>query len=498
MKKQKQIFLALFLNCSLLALSQVGIGTKNLNSASILDLTSTTKGLLTPRMTTVQRDAIASPATGLLIYNLDEATFNTFNGTVWKDFTTGYQSITQLDNSITTSTTDEVSSGMILYPPAGTYRVNFNSQFKNNPTTTTTPVVPATVTSILADLSLLIKDLDNYYVSGTTEYNSIEHTHYASYDVNNVGVGNPISNTDVNFDLPTTLTIYPGAYYNGAAITFQFNSTITLDGLGDSNAKFIIKANAAINTSIGATFILTNGAQACNVFFLANGGISIGAAATGSTTNILVVGNWVSRAGAVAVGIGTDLDGRILTSAGALTMGDGTLKVATGTSFVNLRSLVSFLAFTSEGAINITGAPATTDTYLTGDLFTNTDAEYVGFGIIPAYTRDPTTILPITTSNPVTLDGRLYNSNFGPPAPGSGTTVITENTMISIATFGIYQNGILVPNSTQTLTGSSAKSDVQLVGIATVAAGQPIEIRWKKTDADLLMNNRTLTLVKVR
>jgi hypothetical protein len=49
--------------------SQVGIGTASPNSNALLDLTSTAKGLLLPRLTTAQRDAIASPTEGLVIYN---------------------------------------------------------------------------------------------------------------------------------------------------------------------------------------------------------------------------------------------------------------------------------------------------------------------------------------------------------------------------------------------------------------------------------------------
>jgi hypothetical protein len=51
---------------------QVGIGTGTPLSSSILQIESTTRGFLIPRMTTTQRDAIASPATGLQIYNTTE------------------------------------------------------------------------------------------------------------------------------------------------------------------------------------------------------------------------------------------------------------------------------------------------------------------------------------------------------------------------------------------------------------------------------------------
>ena len=50
---------------------QVGINTTTPDASSILDMTSTTQGMLTPRMTTAQKLAIASPANGLLVYDTD-------------------------------------------------------------------------------------------------------------------------------------------------------------------------------------------------------------------------------------------------------------------------------------------------------------------------------------------------------------------------------------------------------------------------------------------
>jgi len=60
----------------------VGIGTTNPDFTSILDLSSTTEGFLPPRMTTVQKEAIVSPATGLSIFDLtlDKPVVNTSAG----------------------------------------------------------------------------------------------------------------------------------------------------------------------------------------------------------------------------------------------------------------------------------------------------------------------------------------------------------------------------------------------------------------------------------
>lgn len=60
------------------------------NASAILDVSSIDKGLLIPRMTTGQRDAILSPATGLLIFQTDvTAGYYYFNGTGWTQLASG-------------------------------------------------------------------------------------------------------------------------------------------------------------------------------------------------------------------------------------------------------------------------------------------------------------------------------------------------------------------------------------------------------------------------
>jgi hypothetical protein len=61
----------------------IGKGENAAVASSILELSSTTKGLLIPRMTLTQRNAIASPAAGLQVYNTTTNTNDVFNGTTW-------------------------------------------------------------------------------------------------------------------------------------------------------------------------------------------------------------------------------------------------------------------------------------------------------------------------------------------------------------------------------------------------------------------------------
>jgi hypothetical protein len=63
------------------------IGTGTADASALLDLTSTTKGLLLPRMTTTQINAIASPAAGLTVYNTTLALICFYNGTAWQRVT---------------------------------------------------------------------------------------------------------------------------------------------------------------------------------------------------------------------------------------------------------------------------------------------------------------------------------------------------------------------------------------------------------------------------
>jgi len=67
---------------TILGSGNVGIGTASPASTSILELSSTTKGFLPPRLSTTQRDAITTPADGLVVYNSTQTNLNSYNTTL--------------------------------------------------------------------------------------------------------------------------------------------------------------------------------------------------------------------------------------------------------------------------------------------------------------------------------------------------------------------------------------------------------------------------------
>ena len=62
---------------------KVGDNPTSINSSAAFEVESTTKGILPPRMTSAQRNAIASPAEGLTVYNTEVNCLQWFNGTGW-------------------------------------------------------------------------------------------------------------------------------------------------------------------------------------------------------------------------------------------------------------------------------------------------------------------------------------------------------------------------------------------------------------------------------
>ena len=116
-----------------LATGQIGIGVADataINGTALLDISSTTRGFLAPRMTTIQRDAIATPATGLQVYNTDTNTQDYYNGTAWISFATGASTATQIadaDNNTKIQVEEAADENIIRFDTNGTERMAINA-----------------------------------------------------------------------------------------------------------------------------------------------------------------------------------------------------------------------------------------------------------------------------------------------------------------------------------------------------------------------------------
>lgn len=159
---------------------QVGINTTVPNASSMLDITSTNKGLLIPRMTSAQRLAIATPATGLMVYETTTNQFFYFDGLVWKPLAIGNTGWGITGNSGTAAganfigTTDSVD-WVVKTKNTERMRVKANGKvFIGNATAGFSPIGNAALDVATTSDSLVYRGRNNSNSGTITQIGSIE------------------------------------------------------------------------------------------------------------------------------------------------------------------------------------------------------------------------------------------------------------------------------------------------------------------------------------
>jgi gliding motility-associated-like protein/uncharacterized repeat protein (TIGR01451 family) len=159
--------------------------------------------------------------------------------------------------------------------------------------------------------------------------------------------------------------LIPGVYAIASPATL--NLDLTLDAQGDPAAVFIFQIQGAFSTNANSKVKLINGAMACNVFWKVEGLISMAPATT-------MRGTLVANNAAINMSTNDTLEGRALSTAGAITI-DGTLAykpigcgspVLTGPIAPDLASALCYTIFSSDGPVTNVGV-----TNIVGDVGTN-------------------------------------------------------------------------------------------------------------------------------
>ena len=335
MKNYTKFLSVFFLILSGIINAQVGIGNIDPHSSSILDIKSTTQGILVPRMTTIQRNAVTSPAQGLLIYNTDDSVFNYIQSETtlpvlpdWKD---------------------------------ALYALKYNEQYEpaENTMTLTTdvPVPNIGFTATAAAQSA------NYLVQFSAEYAIIPEevltTAKSSFDsslitLNNLGAGpsHNISLTNGN----NGVSVGPGVYSYATAIALGGELKLS----GSATDLFVFKITGALSSNASAKITLLGEALASNVFWICAATVDLLGTTGGTMKGTLI-------ASAATSITGCTVEGRILVKAGALSIVNSTISIPqVGGQLSPLGRIEDFALYSSSGAISNTGS-----SIITGDIGTN-------------------------------------------------------------------------------------------------------------------------------
>ena len=436
----KYMLLPFILFTAISQFSQVGIGTPDPDSSTVLDLVSVDKGFLMPRLTATQISNITSPAKGLIVFNIttndSEVNIGTPISPLWIGIKRPIDPMIYSVNGVSDFTASESvalqTSDLTLTPTAGTFLATFNGHLSN-----------ATYITNSFDSDIGNTDLINIYAAVKNMATSGTQTETGSHSIT-FGDGANINEV-----------IVPGVYETGGAITLNGSFTLA-GGSAEDNPIFIFRGSGAFTTAVGIEIILTGNAKPENIFWMSDAAMATAADVTMKGTMMGAAG---AGAGAVSTGAGTELVGRLFTKNGAITTGASTkITVPTGSSSLDFGTLSTFALWSSAGGVSDV---ATAE--ITGDV------------------GNVSGILSITGTH----DGEAY------PAGTQGGPVVN----VSTTTYSIYTGGSEVANSRRTIDLKTTLISIQtLVTVASDA--DSVELRWRVNKGTATLSNRFFSLIR--
>jgi hypothetical protein len=162
-------------------------------------------------------------------------------------------------------------------------------------------------------------------------------------NLNNISVTHPGTHAPA-FGNGETLT--PGVYDIGGAGSVA--GTLYLDGGYDPNAVFIMKFRGAFTAGAGSNIVLLNGAKAANVYWIAQGALSVGA-------NSVIEGTLLAYPGAITLGVNSSIKGRLLSSSGAITVAAGATATMPVPGAMNI-PINPMVSYTPAAAVDVLGS----------------------------------------------------------------------------------------------------------------------------------------------
>jgi hypothetical protein len=232
-------------------------------------------------------------------------------------------------------------------------------------------------------------------------------------------------------------TLTPGLYKSTSSLAIS-SGDLTLSGGGNPNGVFVFQVASTLTTTSGRTVILTDGAQAGNVFW------EVGSSATLGTTSTMQ-GTVMAR-DSISMLTGSTLDGRAMAETGEVSLAGATITVPATASLSTYP-----LTFTESGL-----AAATSWSVTSGGVLSSATTSTIVFNVVSgtyAFTVGVVGYIADPASGHVTVDGAAASQtiSFTGAAAGSFSIMFTESGLPSGTSWFVTSGGVLNTSAGATL-----------------------------------------------
>ncbi|QQX77848.1 MULTISPECIES: hypothetical protein [Aequorivita] len=452
------LFLLFLLITSVSLRAQVGIGNTNPATSSMLDITSTDKGILLPRMTTVQRNAITTPANSLMVYDTTVKAYYYYDSVTatWLKINS---SLNQRNNYVLVKTAADFPA-----PSGGKITLASNTYYEINGTINLTDPI----------------DLNNAYVSGLDANEDI--LSFPGGTIFKGSTGGSVRNVTLKgakaFEITGPgISTTSSLLVQNTVVDGMTTSVGSISGLGiyfGNIIQFINNVNGITYSNIG-NLLLNNQAwfgTNSGTFETFNNSFGLIEKVSGFS-NVLP-----GKTGMITTGI-TSITGDAVLSE-VVFYGGGT--------YVTGSSPYTGYNFNKDWTVNCPGIPREGDSQATANIY------YTSSSVVTLNNATPIK-LPVTTS-PIRMfrtstrsGGDSSNSVVYEGKKSRSLNVIGSISFTAIAgmrfTFSIYKNGVQ-QTGTQVIydvVDTNARQGLSIVGTVVANPTDYIEIYVERTTA---------------
>jgi hypothetical protein len=450
----------------------VGIGTTNPSSAAALDITSTTQGLLLPRLTYVQKTAISNPVAGLILFCSDCGTsgeMQLYNGTSFVNMIGGTAQLALPVISSTTGaysiTTSSAISGGVITSDGGASITARGLVWGTSAGSTTYSITTGTGTGTFTSSITGLTSGITYYIRAFAT-NSVGTKYGSEITLNTAQAVATLAATTTVSDISSTTAT------SGGNITYNGGATVTASGVvwSTTSTPTIALATKTTNGAVSGTYTsnitgLTPGTLYYVRSYATNSvGISYGAQTSFTTLNTATIAATVSA---------TSITSNTATTGGDITADGGATVTSRGLVYGTSAGSATFSVTSGTGtgtySIGLTGlTPATT--YYVRSFATNsvgtvygTEKSFTTIAIAPTLTT--------TAASSVTK----YAANTGGTIISNGGSTIT--------TSGICWSTTATPTISDSKTTDGTTSGTFTSSLTSLTAGTTYYVRSYATNA---------------